>query len=118
MARIALILAASTASSALLLPSQAPRLPTLQSPSLRAAPQFASMSLRPTEEHGKQEEKASSQLLSTKLLLPVALAGAAILTPSAANAASFALAPVADTAWAQALSLIFVSEVRARFDCW
>ena len=42
-------------------------------------------------------------------VVPLAAAAAVLLSPSAANAAS--VAAVADSAWAQALSLIFVSEL-------
>ena len=42
-------------------------------------------------------------------MVPIAAAAAVLLSPSAAHAAS--MASVADSAWAQALSLIFVSEL-------
>ena len=61
------------------------------------------------------DNEPTRTLPSAKQLLPVAAAaGVILLNPAAANAATISLGGVAETAWAQALSLIFVSEVCGR----
>lgn len=105
---IVLLLAATTASSAFLVPShrQSPTAVKFASPHTAAAAVHMSNSMPDNKEPART-------LPTAKQLLPIAAAaGAILLNPAAANAATMSLGGVAETAWAQALSLIFVSEVR------
>ena len=112
---IVLLLAATTASSAFLVPShrQSPAAVKFASPHTAAAAVHMSDSMPDNKEPART-------LPTAKQLLPIAAAaGAILLNPAAANAATMSLGGVAETAWAQALSLIFVSEVRQAYmrDC-
>ena len=91
-------------SAAFAAPSSLPRISTLRPLAVR-------MVLEEEAAHAQQQHPGDSTARANlKPLLPLALAAGAVLTPTAAHAAT-SMASIADTAWAQALSLIFVSEL-------